>query len=282
MNVYDAIDIGTVLKASLNIECQIREDDDGGDEMSMEERSSKADSDDRSNYESSLSSNGSMKTAVDTLSQISPIRSVSQHRSMITEANKSRRSLFGDEDDKDQAASFHELETTFVESVQSPRNCQSVPSKTPKSFVAKLKEMLNGSKRSSFIDDVSTESLDPLLASTALEPEISSEKRDDSAHNGNSQISSNRESQMSHKSHKETPSCMDCHPSNTSHASLHRTSTFMSSNDIFMRTLEARRKRTNPEETDAVEGEASGAALRDRSDSDTNEVVKQVYNFGDE
>lgn len=177
----------------------------------------------------------------------------------------------GEIDDSDGSRMLGRRSSTIVECPENPstsdggvRSSAGVESdaKSPKesaSFVGKLRAMLQG-LFSSFIDDATTSD-----AKLRLMPEIPPNDATQSNADANSEAM---------KSHKASP----CMTRDSSCASLRETSTFISSQDIFERSMAARRKRLNPEEV----GDDKEKTTMRSSDSYSNEVVKHVFNFVDE
>ena len=191
-------------------------------------------------------------------------------------------------------ASFLELEAAFVENVtkklekipseaeeKSTENTHSVTSlhSTPSSrLITKLREMLRGSKASSFIDDVSSPKLVPSRAfePNLIMPEISpnevADSRDaESCHETSPAVNI----QETRKSHEDA---VTHHLSQTSNFCMQATSTFMSPLDIFKKTMTARRNRLAEDEDEIIVD--SGRGISSCSDIDlNNECIKHVLNF---
>lgn len=141
-----------------------------------------------------------------------------------------------------------------VRSSAGPGKAPSISDADPKQFSASLvcmfREMLHGLLAPSSIDD----------ANLSSKPEISSS---DALQSCDCDVTE----KMSHESHK-APS------RDHSYELLRAASTFLSSRDVFEKSLAARRKRLQPDDSDD--------APLSPSDSYSNEVVKHVFNFVDE
>lgn len=139
-----------------------------------------------------------------------------------------------------------------VRSSAGPGKAPSISAADPKQFSASLggmlREMLRGLVTPSLIDDANLSPKPEISSSEALQSCAVTEK-------------------MSHESHK-APS------RDHSYELLRAASTFLSSRDVFEKSLAARRKRLQPDDSDD--------APLSPSDSFSNEVVEHVFNFVDE
>lgn len=186
--------------------------------------------------------------------------------------------------------SFYQLEANFIESVTTEMRKASteINESTPKNthdvassgLSTKIRELLRGSKASSFIDDVSSPQPVSSRASDAnlsLIPEIpfieATESYDDNSH----KTLSIETLQVSHKNHDAAPCIITRNSSTTSHTSLRRASTFMTGRDIFEKTMAARRKKLAATDSN-VDGKVKSSSWSG-SESNLNESIKHVYNF---
>lgn len=195
----------------------------------------------------------------------SPLHYSSPHDSMALNFCEGSRATFNEE-------SYQQLEANFVESVvrkaENAHSETSLVSSPSSGLITKLRQMLRGSKASSFIDDVSSPEIALSRASDAnlsLIPEIPFTEATQSCDNSHKTLLLE-----THKNHE---------ASKTSNTSLRRASTFLTERDIFDKTMAARRHKLTSLDSD-TDGKLKSSTWSD-SESNLNECIKHVYNFSE-
>lgn len=135
-----------------------------------------------------------------------------------------------------------------------------------------LRKALQGLAASSFIDDLSFST--SKLTTSSITSGVNLD--------GSQQIPSNDPWKQDHVLVDSKASVSTRSSSKACTQSLHKTSTFTSKDEIFLKVMEARRRKLRGDDSDDDEEEKDDGETSAWSDGDINETVKHIFNFVNE